>query len=163
LTERQDKGLRTVKNYMWWSMGAGLIPVPLVDLAAVSGVQVKMLADVSKIYEVPFQESRGKAVIGSLLGFVLSSSLACGASSLLKAIPVVGTIVGGTSMAIFSGASAWALGNVFIQHFEAGGTFLNFKPEEVKDYFKQQFEEGQKLAADLQNEPKPQAEAEIPA
>ena len=50
--------------------------------------------------------------------------------------------------------STWALGKVFIQHFESGGTFLDFDPEEVKEYFKAQFEEGREVAATL--EPKRQ-------
>jgi hypothetical protein len=41
------------------------------------------------------------------------------------------------------------LGKVLIQHFEAGGTFLDFDPEKVKDYFKAQFEEGRKQAEKL--------------
>jgi len=71
VSENEQKALKTVKNYMWWSMGAGLIPVPFVDLVAVSGVQLKMLAEISKIYGVQFQESRGKAVIGSLIGSIV--------------------------------------------------------------------------------------------
>jgi uncharacterized protein (DUF697 family) len=137
-------------------MGAGLIPVPWVDLAAVAAVQLKVLAEISKIYGVPFQESRGKAVISSLVGFVLPHAMAFGAvGSLLKAIPVVGVLAGAPAMALFCGAYTWALGNVFIQHFESGGTFLNFKPEEVKEYFKTQFEEGRKMAATMETEDKP--------
>jgi uncharacterized protein (DUF697 family) len=151
VTEKEQKALKTVKNYMWWSMGAGLIPVPFVDLLAVSGVQLKMLADVSKIYGVEFQENRGKAVVGSLLGFVVPSTISFGSlGSLLKAIPLVGTLVGGTSMALFSGASAYALGKIFIQHFESGGTFLSFDPEKVKEHFQEQFDEGTKVAADME-------------
>lgn len=160
MSERQQKALKTVKQYMWWSMGAGLIPVPIVDLAAVSGTQLKMLSEISKIYEVPFQESRGKAIIGSLLSFVLSHSMACGAiGSLVKAIPVVGALAGAPAMVAFCGASAWALGNVFIRHFEAGGTLLDFDPEKAKEYYKAQFEEGQKIAATPQQE----ESTEVPA
>lgn len=156
MSEKEQKALKTVKNYMWWSMGAGLIPVPWVDLAAVAAVQLKVLAEISKIYGVPFQESRGKAVISSLVGFVLPHAMAFGAvGSLLKAIPVVGVLAGAPAMALFCGAYTWALGNVFIQHFESGGTFLNFKPEEVKEYFKTQFEEGRKMAATMETEDKP--------
>jgi hypothetical protein len=36
VSEKEQTALRTVKHYMWWSMGAGLIPVPFLDLAAVS-------------------------------------------------------------------------------------------------------------------------------
>jgi len=144
--ETEQQALRIVRKYMWWSMGAGLIPVPFVDWAAVSGVQLKMLADVSKLYGVPFQANRGKAIIGSVVGFVLPQVLACGLIG-LKAIPVIGALAGAPAMAAFCGAAEWALGKTFIQHFESGGTFLDFNPEEVREYFKAQFEEGHKMAA----------------
>jgi uncharacterized protein (DUF697 family) len=150
LSEKEQQTLKTVKNYMWWSMGAGLIPVPWVDLVAVAGVQLKVLAEISKIYGVPFQENRGKAAIGSLVGFVLPHAMAFGAvGSLLKAIPVVGVLAGAPAMALFCGAYTWALGNVFIQHFESGGTFLTFDPEKVKEHFQARFEEGRKVAATM--------------
>ena len=150
MTENEVKALDITKKYMWWSMGAGLIPVPFVDWAAVSGVQLKMLADLSKIYSVPFHANRGKAIIGSLFGFLLPHGMACGLiGSWLKAIPLVGVLAGAPAMAAFSGAAAWALGKVFIQHFESGGTFLDFQPEEVREYFKAQFEEGAKMAAGI--------------
>ena len=158
MTEQQVKAFKTVKTYMWLSMGAGLIPVPLLDLAAVSGVQLKMIADLSKIYDVPFQKNSGKAAIGSLAGFILPHATACGfISSLFKAVPVVGVVAGGTTMAVFSGAYAWALGNVFIQHFESGGTFLDFSPEAVKEYFRAQFEEGKKVATTIDAREKAEA------
>ena len=150
MSENEEKALKTIKNYMWWSMGAGLVPVPLLDLIAVSGVQVKMLAELSKIYEVPFQESRGKVLIGSLVGSIAPAALSFGAAgSAIKAIPVVGAFAGAPAMVLFCGASAWALGKVFIQHFESGGTFLNFNPEQVKEYFKAQFEEGRAIAGTM--------------
>lgn len=146
VTENSTKALNTVKRYVWWSAGAGLVPVPGVDLVAVSGVQLKMLAEVSKIYGVPFQENRGKAAVGSLLGFVFPHLLSYGGiGCLLKALPLVGALAGAPAMALFSGASAWALGNVFIQHFESGGTFLDFDPEKVREYFKKKFEEGKNM------------------
>jgi uncharacterized protein (DUF697 family) len=140
-----------VKKWMWWTMGAGLIPVPFVDLAAVTGVQLKMLSDLSKLYNVKFSENRGKAIIGALLGSIVPNSLAGGGvGSLLKMVPLVGTILGGISMSLFSGAATYAIGKSFIQHFESGGTFLDFDPVKVKDYFGKQFEEGQKIAREME-------------
>jgi uncharacterized protein (DUF697 family) len=133
---------------MWWSMGAGLVPVPFLDLIAISGVQLKMLAAISKIYDVPFEESRGKSVLAALMGSIVPGSLSCGlVGSAIKAIPGVGALAGAPAMALFSGGAAWALGKVFIQHFESGGTFLDFDPEKVKEHFKALFEEGRKQAA----------------
>jgi uncharacterized protein (DUF697 family) len=143
--DKQQSALKTVRTYMWWSMGAGLIPVPFADLAAVTGVQLKMLNEISKLYGIAFQENRGKAVVGSLIGSIVPGTLAFGAlGSALKAVPVIGTFAGAPAMVLFCGASTWALGKVFIQHFESGGTFLDFDPDEVREYYKAQFDESRK-------------------
>lgn len=160
MTEKETRAFGTVKKYMWWSTGAGLIPLPFLDLAAVSGVQLKMIADLALIYEIPFKKNAVKAAIGSLSGFVLPHALACGLiGSMFKAVPVIGLIAGGTSMSVFCGAYAWALGNVFIQHFESGGTFLDFDPEAVREYFKAQFEEGKRAATTIDAPEKAEAVA----
>ncbi len=136
-----------VKNHMWYSMGAGLIPIPIVDLAAVGGVQLRMINELSKVYEVPFSENRGKAVLASLLGFLVPAGITYGVlRQALKAVPGLGSLAGGLSLAASSGAATYAVGRVFISHFESGGTFLTFDPEKVKAYFLAQFEEGRKLA-----------------
>jgi uncharacterized protein (DUF697 family) len=132
-------------------MGAGLIPVPLVDLVVVSGVQLKMLADISKVYGVKFHENRGKALIAALLGYVLPNSLSFGTvGSLIKAIPVIGQLAGAPSMVAFCGASTYAVGKVFIHHFESGGTFLSFDPAKVREHFQQEFAAGGKIAEEFQ-------------
>lgn len=150
MNEREKEALKIVKNHMWLSGGAGLIPIPVVDLVAVAGVQLKVLAALSKFYGVPFHKNLGKAAIASLVGFVLPHALAFGAAgSFIKLIPFVGTVSGVAWMGLFSAAYTWALGKVFIQHFESGGTFLNFNAEKVKEHFQAEFEEGRKMAASM--------------
>lgn len=148
MTNEQEQALATVKRYMWWAGGAGLIPIPWVDLAAVGGVELKMLADVSKVYGVPFERNRGKAAIAALVGFVLPHAGAYGMiGSGIKAVPVLGALAGPPAMALFTAAYTWAVGNVFIQHFESGGTFLDFDPDKVKEHFHAHFEEGRGKAS----------------
>ncbi|NJL59719.1 MAG: hypothetical protein HC887_08825 [Desulfobacteraceae bacterium] len=53
-----------------------------------------------------------------------------------------------------AGAMTYAVGRVFLQHFESGGTFLNFNPEEVKEHYARLFEEGKKVVAEVKNEKK---------
>ena len=147
MSEKQQQALQTVKRYMWLSAGAGLIPIHYLDWAAVSSLQLKMLADVSKIYGVPFQENAGKAIIGSLAGFMIPHAAAAGTiGSIIKAVPGFGGVAAAPLTAVLAGAYAWAMGNVFIQHFESGGTFLNFHPEQVMAYFKSKFEGEGKIA-----------------
>jgi uncharacterized protein (DUF697 family) len=138
-----------VKRYMLWSMGAGAIPMPVVDLAAVTGVQLKMLSELAKEYGVPFREDRGKAVISSLIGGVGSGALAYGlVGSMLKAVPLFGSLLGMASVPITAGAATYALGNVFLQHFASGGTFLDFDPAKVRAHFAEHMEEGKRVATD---------------
>lgn len=147
MTENEQLSLRITKRYMWWSMGASLIPIPIADLAALTAVQLKMLSEISGVYGVAFNRTRGKAIAGSLIGSVVPVTLSFGtAGSLLKAVPVLGALAGTPAMVAFSAASTWALGKVFVQHFESGGTFLDFNPDEVKEYFKAQYEDGRRMA-----------------
>jgi uncharacterized protein (DUF697 family) len=144
-----DESLKVVRKYMYWSMGAGLIPVPYLDVVAVSGIQLKMLDEISKIYDVKFSENIGKSVVGALIGGITAKTISRSyVTSWIKSIPFIG-VLGAVSMPLFSGASTWAVGRIFIQHFASGGTFLDFDPQKVKDYFKELYEEGLSMTKNM--------------
>lgn len=153
MSEKEQLALGTVKRYMLWSTGAALIPIPFVDIIALLTAQLKMIAELSKIYDIPFERSSVQAVVGALLGYILPESLSEGLfGSLLKTLPGVGVLVGIPSFGLFVAAYTWALGRVFIMHFESGGTLLNFNPEAVKAHFRKQFEEGRAIAGSMKAE-----------
>lgn len=144
-SNRGDSADSIIKNHMIWSMGAGFIPVPIADLFAVSAIQLDMIRQLCKLYEVDFKQTEGKAVITALTG----SGLARLGARAVKFIPGVGSILGGVTMAVLSGASSYALGEVFKKHFETGGTFLDFDPERLKKYYNEKFEKGKEVADEL--------------
>lgn len=131
-----------VKKYMLGALGVGIVPFPLLDMAVLSGIQLKMLHSLANLYGVKFSDHIGKSLITSLLGGGIPLSLSFNLVSLLKSLSPYGKIAGMISNSLFSGASTYAVGKVFIQHFESGGTFLNFNPQEVRDYYTQQFKKG---------------------
>ena len=45
-------------------------------------------------------------------------------------------------MMLLSGASTYAVGHVFAQHFEQGGTILDIETRDVKTQFNQYYEAG---------------------
>ena len=138
-----------VRNHVIWSMGAGFIPIPIADFVAVAAVQLDMIRTISNIYGVDFKETEGKALVTSLTGSGLSR---LGANALLKLIPGFGSMLGGVSMSIVSGASTYALGQVFKTHFAVGGTFLDFDTDRFQRYYDEQFEKGKTVASDIQKE-----------
>src|SRR5262249_5811843 len=68
---RDEMAPQVVDRFSLWSGAAGLLPLPILDVAAVGGVQLVMLRRLSEIYGIPFSENRGKAIIASLAGSVL--------------------------------------------------------------------------------------------
>ena len=149
----EQSAAATVRKYIYSAMAIGLIPAPIVDLAGLTALQLKMVHSLAKHYDVPFREDLGKSTITSLLGAVGPVTLARGTfGSLVKAIPVIGTAVGIATQPVLAGAYTYAIGKVFIQHFEAGGTFLNLNPKKVKAHFAQQFQEGKLVAKEIVKE-----------
>lgn len=131
---------RLVDRFAVWSGVAGLIPVPIVDFVAVGGVQVQMLRRLSQTYEVPFNENRGKSLIAALAGALLPLTSTVGIFSTVKAVPIVGSIIGELAMPLLSAGATYAIGQAFIKHFESGGTLLDFNPPDYREFVKSQKE-----------------------
>lgn len=142
-----DAAQDLVKKSMYASMAAGLVPVPIFDFLAVSSIQLEMLRRLSHVYGVTFMEGKGKNALAALIGGSFPTSVAPLVASLTKMIPIVGSTIGAISLPLVSGASTYAVGKVFIQHFESGGTFLTFDPETVRAYYAEQFKEGKAVAS----------------
>jgi len=131
-----EEGRRIAKSYAGWAAGAGLIPVPLLDIAGVTGVQIAMIRKIADLYKVPHAGDRVKTIVASLVGGVGSYGIATsGLGSLVKAVPFVGSLLGMALMPSLAVASTIGLGEVFIMHFESGGTLLDFNTEKMAAKF----------------------------
>jgi len=138
--QRNEVASKLVDRFAIWSGVAGLLPLPLVDTIAVGGLQLQMLRRISKIYGVAFSENGGKAVLASIAGSMIPATSGIGAASVLKAVPIFGTIVSGFVMPVLSAGATYAIGKAFIQHFETGGTLLDFNPPDYREFIKAQKE-----------------------
>jgi uncharacterized protein (DUF697 family) len=58
MTERTLEGYEIVRRYWKWSALAGFVPIALVDVAAVTGIQLKMIGDLARLYDIPFRQDR---------------------------------------------------------------------------------------------------------
>jgi uncharacterized protein (DUF697 family) len=137
-SEREQLAATLVNRFAIWSGAAGLIPVPVLDIVTVAGLQLQMLRRISQIYDVSFSENRGKALIASLAGSLIPASSGLGAVSALKAVPIVGTLTSGLVMPVLSAGATYAIGKAFIQHFESGGTLLDFNPPDYREFVRTQ-------------------------
>jgi uncharacterized protein (DUF697 family) len=134
-----------VWNYTLLGVTPAIVPVPWVDLPLLSAIQLKMLHRLARLYDIEFSRQRGKALIGSLVGASVSTGIA---GYLIPLIPGVGNLIGTASTALLGGASTYAVGKVFIQHFDSGGTLLTFDPDKLRNYYAEHLGAGKARVAE---------------
>lgn len=139
--QRDAKVKKLIKSYAAVSAGLGFIPLPVLDVASISSAQYAMIRDIAEIYGFETSKERARVIVGSILGGSLPTLLAAaGGGSLVKSIPFVGTIAGAVLVPALASAVTIALGRVFSQHFETGGTLLDLDAEKLRAHFKAELE-----------------------
>ena len=151
LQQRSDS---IITQHVTFSMIAGAIPFPLVDIAAVTAIQMDMLKQLAATYGIDFNVERGKSLATSIMGATLGSFIGRLGASALKAIPGIGTLLGIGSQVVFAGASTFALGKVFQAHFESNGNLLTIDLDEMKKQFEAFLKKGKKFAENLKGKQK---------
>lgn len=145
--DRKAEAYDIIRKRVYASVGAGFVPIPIFDVLALSGIQMEMVSKLSTLYDIPFRRDIVKTAISSLVGGFLPVAATPIIASFLKLVPVIGYTTSVVTLSAAGGATTYALGKVFVQHFESGGTLLNFNADKVKDYYKEKFKEGEKVAA----------------
>lgn len=141
---------KIIRSHVLWAMGGGLIPIPLVDFAAVTAIQLDMLKQLADYYGVNYSQNNGKQFVSALTGTTFASI----GASVLKAIPGIGTVLGGVSMSVMSGASTYAVGQVAVNLFSDSRALNIFDEEEIKKAYNAAYERGKSYVSDLKNEQK---------
>ena len=145
--DRTTHANNIVRNHTVISGALGVVPIPPLGVALTIANGLKMLHKLSTIYGIEFKKDVGKAAISSFLAgcgtFSISGRLVWGLSTI---VPVAAPVIGVVTRPILGAALMYAVGHLFIQHFESGGTFLTFDPEKVRGHYAKLFEEGQEIA-----------------
>jgi len=138
---------RIIQDHMGYAMAAAAIPVPLADIAAVTLVQLDMVRSLSQRYGVPYDASRATAVLVSLAG----ASFARLGASVFKSIPVAGSLVGAAAQIALSGATTYAAGQAFRNHFEETPTFEGIDTRALRERYREYVERGRRIARSLRD------------
>jgi cation-transporting P-type ATPase C len=137
-----------LNDYTVASMTTGLLPIPLADVAALTGVQFRLIHKIGKLYGEKIPAYRARALITSLVGgSVPLASLS--AASLTKLIPGFGTTAGTVGMVTMGGASTYALGRVLIRHYESGRNLDEFSATSASALFSEELAAGTRLVRQL--------------
>jgi uncharacterized protein (DUF697 family) len=130
LFERQ--ALPYIVGYSTLAATAGTIPIPLVDLAILSGIQSRMVYHLAKLYGQTMDHKRYLELAGTLGGsIVLRQSL----RELIKLVPYLGTVTGAVACGAVAGATTFALGKAACFYYGSVHRGHVPRPEELKHYF----------------------------
>lgn len=120
------KANRIVDKYMWGAGGAAaVLPGPFIDLAAGVGISTKMIVDIAEVYQqkVDMETAQkwigemGKNLIGVLGMNVAAPAVVSVVASLIKTVPVAGTIAGGIMQGCVQALITKWIGVVFVEYF----------------------------------------------
>ena len=149
ITEKDRHADTIIRSHSMYAIASGAIPFPLADIAAVTAVQLDMIKSLCQLYEVDYSTRRGKAIVVAIGGSTIAR---VGAASVVKLVPVAGTLVGSAANGVLSAASTYAIGNAFKIHLKNGGTFLDLDTERFKTIYREQFEKGKDIVKEWQKE-----------
>jgi uncharacterized protein (DUF697 family) len=103
------------KNYA--AMG-GLVPLPVVNIAGIAAINLRMVKQLSDLYQVPFERDRTRSLIVGLIGGAVPTGVGTATSSIMMWIVPGGLLLGLGASAVTAGALTRGIGLVFIESFE---------------------------------------------
>lgn len=115
---RRSFARKIVERHRTYAAVGGLLPLPVVNIAGVTAVNLRMVRQLSELYQVPFQRDRARAMIVSLIGGAAPAGFGAATSSTLMWIIPGGMLVGLGVSALTAGTLTRAIGQVFVESFE---------------------------------------------
>ena len=125
-----------ILGYSSLAASAGAVPLPLIDLMLISGIQTRMVYVLAELYGQPLTAKRFLEVAGTLGFGILVRQAGRG---VLKFIPGLGTVVGSVAAGALAGASTYALGKAFCYYYQAVHQGHVPQAEDLRRYYKEQF------------------------
>src|SRR5207248_1389288 len=101
-------------GYSSLAAASALVPIPFLDMFAITGIQTRMIYQLAKLYGQPMTGQRFVEIASTLgLGMLVRQA----SREVLKFIPFIGTVGGSVASGALAGASTFALGKAFCYYY----------------------------------------------
>jgi uncharacterized protein (DUF697 family) len=129
--KRKSRARAIVERHATYSGVGGVIPLPIVNIASVTAVIVRMVKMLSDLYGVPFERDRARAIVVGLMGGAMPTGLAAATASTLVYVIPGSNLIGLAVSSVAAIACTRSIGRIFIEHFESGATLADFQRAEA--------------------------------
>ncbi|HML08075.1 MAG TPA: YcjF family protein [Xanthobacteraceae bacterium] len=116
---RRRLAQRIVDRHKTYAAVGGLFPLPIVNVAGVTAIIVRMVRQLSNLYGVPFERQRTRSTIIGLMGGAVPTGFGTATASTLAFAVPGSALVGLAVSALTAGALTRGIGLVFLEHFES--------------------------------------------
>jgi uncharacterized protein (DUF697 family) len=118
--KRLAQAQKIVARHRNYAAVGGLCPLPVVNIAALTAINIRMVQQLSALYQVPFQRDRTRSFIVGLIGGAVPTGVGFATSSTLMWIIPGGLLAGLGVSAVTAAALTRGIGLVFVESFESG-------------------------------------------
>jgi len=134
---RREQAVTIINSYTGLATASAVIPVPVADVVAITGLQVTMIIHLGNAYGKTISRHTARSFVLA----ALAGSAGMFLFSLIKTIPGVGSIIGGVSQMAIAGTITYSLGlavKYMLDHDkdlnkdEFGDAISKLDPEELK-------------------------------
>ena len=101
--------------------------MPIVNVASITAIIVRMVRVLSNLYGVPFERDRARAVVVALAGGTLPTGFAAVTASTLYYVVPGAALIGLAVSSVTAVACTRNIGRIFVDHFESGATLSDFE------------------------------------
>lgn len=122
LARRRALAHKIVSRHKNYAAMGGLVPLPVANIGAVTAINLRMVKQLSELYQVPFERDRTRSLIVGLIGGAVPTGVGVATSSTLMWIMPGGVLLGLGAAAMTAGALTRGIGLVFIESFERGAS-----------------------------------------
>jgi len=124
---RRARALRIVDRYVVYSAVGGIVPLPLVNVASITGLIVRMVKVLSDHYGVAFEKDRARAIVVGFVAGAMPSGLGTVASSTLTYLMPHSALAGLAVSSVTAAACTRSIGRIFVEHFENGAALADLR------------------------------------
>ncbi len=118
--KRRALAHRIVNRHRNYAAVGGLVPLPVVSIASLTAINMRMVKALSDLYGVPFQRDRARALIVGIVGAAVPTGLGTATASTLMFVVPGGLLFGLGVSAVTAAALTRGIGLVFVEGFESG-------------------------------------------
>jgi uncharacterized protein (DUF697 family) len=118
--ERRRAAEKIVDRYKVYAALGGLVPMPAINVAGLTAINMRMVKALCDLYELPFESNQTRSIIMGLIGGSVPTGLGFAIASVVGLVLPAGAFVGLAASSASAAAMTRGIGLILIEYFENG-------------------------------------------